>query len=490
MPIQEGYPDEVRVPGTTVTLYIGRPCRMFQRSLVKQLNCLFETTAALPALTPTTTVVRLGELDGLGFRPFVRRIFLMKLPGHVISFLAGFLVSSVLLLTHQQRSISEPWTADLLSLEALQSTLHLSAPRLTRQLLITTGSDDHSVYLPQWSKYYGGFKSRWHHTVLKSVHKAERLLRTSRRRRARRFFVPMLSSRHSELCCMLTDLNKKVAATNKLDVFVFSVENAAHSVFFESECRSRKFNLTVNFMALDEHWRLGHGTNPATSSSAFFDTSDWMGGHFNEDYRRMGHWRLAFQFAFADMLGYRYVWQLDDDSHFRTPVTVNLMEYMQERNLWVGGLKYNEYDFVAWGLPEIARLYLVAERMAPMGPLFSSHTQPAGLQGLYSVVNETLRPANQELQYDEGGWDKRVIWGNCVIVDMDKFWWPKHVQKFVELVLLSGYHFRFRWNEQGVMGMVSHMFVPEDNTAIDTLPVDYEHPHDYWGSCSGTTSND
>ena len=41
--------------------------------------------------------------------------------------------------------------------------------------------------------------------------------------------------------------------------------------------------------------------------------------------RRMGHWRLTFQYAFADALGYRYIWQMDDDSHFNATVSFNVV---------------------------------------------------------------------------------------------------------------------------------------------------------------------
>lgn len=45
--------------------------------------------------------------------------------------------------------------------------------------------------------------------------------------------------------------------------------------------------------------------------------------------RNMGHWRLTFQFAFADMLGYKYVWQVDDDTEFKARETLNVTDYMQ-----------------------------------------------------------------------------------------------------------------------------------------------------------------
>jgi hypothetical protein len=112
----------------------------------------------------------------------------------------------------------------------------------------------------------------------------------------------MLSSRHSGLCCMLTDMNAKLGATNQMDVFLFTVGNAAQTIYDQSPCANRKMNITVVFMALDQHW----GADPKHSSSAIHDRNGWIPqAAFGEKYRRMGHWRLTFQLAFADILGYK-----------------------------------------------------------------------------------------------------------------------------------------------------------------------------------------
>lgn len=339
----------------------------------------------------------------------------------------------------------------------------------------------HGSFTPAWRQEYSTYKSRWHPTVLASVFKAQQKLKTTAEQRSSRMFVPMLSNRHSELCCMLTDLNAKVGATNPLDVFIFTVDNKAEDIYNRSPCWRRNFNITVVFLPLDEHW----GADPECSSSAMFDTNGWLGmpGLFGDNYRRMGHWRLTFQFAFADMLGYKYVWQLDDDSFFRSPVNFNMVDYMQQHSLWVAGVKtLPDPHFVTWGLPEMARLFLVAERMAPPGTLFSNHTAPPGLEGLYTVVSNPVR-TQHPLEGDAGGWSRTIIHGNCMIMDMDKFWWTKEAQKFVELVIQTGFHYRFRWNEQGVMAMLWQIFVPQGHFQFDDLPLDYIHPRKTWGTC-------
>jgi hypothetical protein len=333
-----------------------------------------------------------------------------------------------------------------------------------------------------WRQEYSSFKSRWHPTVMTSVFKAQQKLTTTIEQRAGRLFVPMLSNRHSELCCMLTDLDSKVGGANALDVFIFTVDNKAQAVYNRSPCWKRQMNITVVFLPLDEHW----GVEPECSSSAIHDMNGWIGmpGLFGENYRRMGHWRLTFQFAFADMLGYKYLWQLDDDSFFRSPVNFSMIQYMQEKTLWIaGGKTLPDPHFVTWGLPELARFFLVGERMAPTGTLFSNHTQPSGLDGLYTLLHDPVR-TQHPLEGDPGGWSRTIIHGNNMIIDMDRFWWPKQAQKFVELVIQTGYHWRFRWNEQGVIAMLWQIFVPEGNFEFDTLPVDYHHPRKTWGTCA------
>jgi len=51
----------------------------------------------------------------------------------------------------------------------------------------------------------------------------------------------------------------------------------------------------------------------------------------------MGHWRLLFQFAFADRLGYQYCWQTDDDSVVESNVEYNMVAHAREKKLLMMG---------------------------------------------------------------------------------------------------------------------------------------------------------
>jgi len=83
------------------------------------------------------------------------------------------------------------------------------------------------------------------------------------------------------------------------------------------------------------------------------------------------------------------------------------------------------------------------------GTLLTNHTTPPGLEGLYTIPKvehsgNFSPPTNKSL-----GWDRKVIIGNCFLMDVNFLFEPL-VQRFLELVLSSNYHIRFRWNEQAV----------------------------------------
>jgi hypothetical protein len=323
---------------------------------------------------------------------------------------------------------------------------------------------------------HGKLKSRWHADVVKYAFKAMAGLNSTAAQRSRRVFVPMLTARPHRICCALSDLSAKVGASTPLDVFVWSIDNAAETAFRSSQCNNMQFTFPVSFLNVSESWK-----PPATGASGIHHILDWGARGFSMDYRRMGHWRLIFQFAFADILGYRYLWQLDDDSFFLEAVTTNMLQYVQQNQLWIAAaLVEIDPHSVLWGLPELTRTFLVAERLRPAGMLFKNHTTPPGLQGLYTVTDV---PGHHG---ERGGWSRAVMLGNNVIMDLEKFWWPHLVQKFVELAVHSGYHFRFRWNEQAVISMAWQVFVPERHFQAGGLPMNHTHPrpHSNWSNCS------
>jgi hypothetical protein len=119
---------------------------------------------------------------------------------------------------------------------------------------------------------------------------------------------------------------------------------------------------------------------------------------------------------------------------------------------------------------------LVAERLKPAGTLFTTHTTPHGLEGLYSIRN--LSTTDGSFTPDAGGWSRTIIEGNNLVIDV-AFYFDPVVQRFLELVLASQYHYRFRWNEQSVLAMIWHVFVPAEHFTV--LPfTGYKHPHKNW----------
>jgi hypothetical protein len=67
---------------------------------------------------------------------------------------------------------------------------------------------------------------------------------------------------------------------------------------------------------------------------------------------------------------------------------------------------------VTWGLPELTRAFLVAEKLIPRGTVFTNHTNPPGLEGLYtvkSITETTGLSTGFQVHPDEGGWDRFVL---------------------------------------------------------------------------------
>jgi hypothetical protein len=265
---------------------------------------------------------------------------------------------------------------------------------------------------------------------------------------------------------MLRNFDANIRGANpNVDVLVFSINNTAAE--HEAECVLPN----VYYMALLEHW----GPRRQGSATA---THLWSFAWADAGYRNMGHWRLTFQFAFADMLGYKYVWQVDDDTEFKARETLNVTDYMQGK-LVAGYYMVNDISDVTWGLPEFTRAFLVAERLVPRGALYTKHTNPPGLEGLYTVKPETANTGRfSGFNADPGGWDRFIIAGNCLVVDVS-FMMDPLVQRFLEVVVSSQYHYRFRWNEQSVLGMLWQVFVPEEQ--IGKIPLNsWSHGNKHW----------
>jgi hypothetical protein len=141
-------------------------------------------------------------------------------------------------------------------------------------------------------------RSLWHPNILKTANKAEALLRAqgiTRASRSSRLFIPLLTSRPEQTCCSLKTYQNNVVRglNNTSDFFVFSINNTAEASFRASaHCKDFKPAGALLFFAVDEYWSVPKGSVEQMVG--------WNG------YNLMGHWRLAFQNNFADILGYRW----------------------------------------------------------------------------------------------------------------------------------------------------------------------------------------
>ena len=166
--------------------------------------------------------------------------------------------------------------------------------------------------------------------------------------------------------------------------------------------------------------------------------------------------------GFAQRLNYPYLLQLDDDSYFTSPLRIDLLQFVRSRDLDLAArFTFSDADFVTQGLPELTRYFLVTEKLA-MPPALASNCNPPTIEGLYTAASFGLA----------GGWSRKVLYGNFVIVST-AFWHRPDVQSFLQLVLKTGGHFRFRWNEQSTVGMIWQLFVEPHRFHVFDFP--YEH---------------
>jgi hypothetical protein len=153
------------------------------------------------------------------------------------------------------------------------------------------------------------------------------MLNNTKKERGNRILVPLLTNQNATPCCMLKNFAANVAPSNpEVDIFVFSPQNRAEAG--SSACRLPY----VYYLPLHENLgvkRRGSASDPLL----------WSGrSHWDGSYRGMGHWRLTFPFAFADALGYKFLWQLDDDSDFAVAQNVSVAQQMKG-NLMAGELR-------------------------------------------------------------------------------------------------------------------------------------------------------
>lgn len=283
-----------------------------------------------------------------------------------------------------------------------------------------------------------------------------------------RLFIEFLSALgHKDLCFGLEMLENSILQSTSADVYVFSLDNSAKG-HVQRECSSALTRGTLTFQSLGEGWY-----TPKEASNA----SEWHFQRFPEDYRRMGHWRLSYPLELARSLGYKWVLQIDTDSWVRDPMQTNLVEELNRLDVDMAG-RFMGTDVPTWGLPELTRYFLVTEQIVP-ATLFE-HCSPPSIDGLYTLSSKAFPGdvrggrdlQNGLLAPEHGGWDRTVISGNLVVINTE-FWFRRDVQKYLRLVLGTGGHFRFRWNEQAVMGMIWQIFIPPERFHMFTF--DYTH---------------
>ena len=270
----------------------------------------------------------------------------------------------------------------------------------------------------------------------------------------------MLSSHlRDDLCDSIAELDKHVFHATPSDLYIFSIDNIAEE-YVNRQCSTVVTKGTISFQTVVEGW----STAPVTNAS------QWHMKGFNENYRRMGHWKLTFPMKHARDLGYRWALQIDTDSHIHETLQQNIVEDLDSRGALMAGRALVK-DVPTHGLPELTRYFLVAEQIQPQ-TLFQYCTPP-NIDGLYTMSSESF-PGIEEpyMAPERGGWDKTVIYSNLVFINTE-FWFRDDVQRYLNLVISTGGHFRFRWCDQAVISMIWQIFVPAENFHLFLF--DYHH---------------
>ena len=120
------------------------------------------------------------------------------------------------------------------------------------------------------------------------------------------------------------------------------------------------------------------------------------------------------------------------------------------------------------GLAELTRYYLLVNDIQP-ATLFEN-CDPPSLEGLFSGNatqdhRESITP-DVSAAVSGKGWNYVYLYGNCLLIDVQKLWFREDVQRYISLVVSSGGHFRFRWNEQSVISE-SHKIPAAAHTRLE-----------------------
>jgi len=276
------------------------------------------------------------------------------------------------------------------------------------------------------------------------------ILSGSDSKREQTLAVVILASHYRPcLCCSLKNSDRYLRPDTPADFLVFYLQDQAHQFEgFQKNCTVLHHFLPI----FPEHWRKLSWLNITSDNS-------WSWQMWDLNYRMMGQWRLKYCFQILRNLGYKYALQLDDDSHILSPISMNILELAVQKQIDVGGIvRSSDPAIGCWGLPEIARYFLMSEKYEPVGPLWE-HCNPHNIAGLVSTHAENYSKFSEAWLE---GWDCVVVKGYFVLMHLD-FYLSPIVQSFVNLVINSGGSMQFRWNEQGVFGMMTQMFVREEN---------------------------
>mmetsp|Transcript_27771 Transcript_27771/g.75111 ORF Transcript_27771/g.75111 Transcript_27771/m.75111 type:complete len:324 (-) Transcript_27771:845-1816(-) len=158
-------------------------------------------------------------------------------------------------------------------------------------------------------------------------------------------------------------------------------------------------------------------------------------------YRHMCRWYSNGLFKYLAARGYAWVLRLDEDSKVLSPARTDLVAWMKQNGKHYGYRLWDEEDVeIIWSLPELTSWYLTTKMSQPAFLLDSC--LPRNLPGLNSF----------------GGWDRKVIYTNFFIVDIN-WWMTDKVQEYLEVTEKANGHYLYRWGDAAIHTMVVKSFL-------------------------------
>lgn len=259
------------------------------------------------------------------------------------------------------------------------------------------------------------------------------------------------------LIACLKLLEENVLPNNPADILIF--HTGEFSLHDEQQLVRSNTSLPLAFLPIPQvYWRLPNHVNLSEQHT-------WANPEKGVGYRHMCRWFGHGLFLYLSKAGYNWMMRIDDDSKILSKIDYNIVDMLEASNKVYGFRTWliDSVD-VVYALAELARFFIIEERMEPTWIYKMCH--PQNIDGLTTKT-----------------WNHGYFYSNWYITKIG--WWmqPK-VQRFLRLVDVSGGYYKFRWGDQIAHTMTSGLFMQESQ--IHRFTFAYKHKDSMLGACNQT----